>query len=293
MTTTALVLGSGGQTGGAWQLGILAGLQDAGVDVTDADVVIGTSAGSVVGAQLRAGVPVDRLYADQLAPPTSELAARLGLRFRLMLLVAGAISSDAQAFRRRVGARALRAKTIPADRRRAVVATRLPSDTWTDRSLRIVTIDAATGEDVVFDRDTGVSLVDAVAASCAVPTVWPCTPINGRRFMDGGMRSWVNADLAAGAARIVVLAPMHGGGGRAPQRSRSRKAQGITRSVEEQVAVLRETAAVALVTPDAQASAAMGSNILDPARRKVSAEAGLCQSDRIADEVREVWTLAG
>ncbi|HEY7176937.1 MAG TPA: patatin-like phospholipase family protein, partial [Micromonosporaceae bacterium] len=225
------------------------------------------------------GVPVDRLYADQLAPPTSEIAARLGIRFQLMVFVAGAISSDAQTFRRRVGARALRAKTIPADRRRAVVATRLPADTWPDRSLRIVTVDAETGDDVVFDRDTAVSLVDAVAASCAVPTVWPCAPINGRRFIDGGMRSWVNADLAAGAERIVVLAPMHGGGG-------------FLRPAEEQVAALRETASVALVTPDAQTSAAMGGNILDPARRKVSAEAGLRQSDSVADEIREVWLAA-
>jgi NTE family protein len=279
MTTTALVLGSGGQTGAAWELGILAGLADEGIDLTDADTVVGTSAGSVVGAQIRAGVSVERLYADQLAPPTHEIAARIGVRFWLMVTAAVLRSSDPVRFRQRIGVRALRAKTIPADRRREVVATRLPSRDWPDGRLLIVAVDAVTGTDAVFDRNSGVSLADAVTASCAVPTIWPCTPIGGRRFMDGGLRSWANADLAAGADRVVVLAPMYRGGG-------------PMRPVAEQVAMLRETASVAVVVPDADSAAAMGGNVLDPSRRAPSAEAGRRQASHVAQDVRDVWMPA-
>src|SRR5262245_20371265 len=140
MTTTALVLGSGGQTGAAWELGILAGLADEGIDLTDADTVVGTSAGSVVGAQIRAGVPVEQLYADQLAPPTNEIAARIGVRFYLMVTAAVFRSSDPVRFRQRIGARALRTKTIPADRRREVVATGLPYRSWPERRLVVVAV---------------------------------------------------------------------------------------------------------------------------------------------------------
>ena len=68
---------------------------------------------------------------------------------------------------------------------------------------------ADNGEFVAFEKSSGVSLVDAVAASCAVPGVWPPVTINGRRYIDGGMRSAVNADLAAGYERVVVLAPIN------------------------------------------------------------------------------------
>lgn len=85
---TALVLGAGGPTGVAWELGILAGLADKGVDVTDADTVIGTSAGSAVGAQLTAGLPIEQLYQAQLARATAEIPAKLGARFNLMTAAA-------------------------------------------------------------------------------------------------------------------------------------------------------------------------------------------------------------
>ncbi len=61
---------------------------------------------------------------------------------------------------------------------------------------------------VVFNRESGISLLDAVAASCAVPLVWPAATINGKRYIDGGVRSSANADLATGCGRVVVLAPI-------------------------------------------------------------------------------------
>ena len=88
-----------------------------------------------------------------------------------------------------------------------MIAQRLPSHDWPDRDLRISAIDTATGELVTFDRSSGVGLVDAVAASCAVPGVWPPVTIGDRRYMDGGVGSSVNMALADDCDVVVVLVP--------------------------------------------------------------------------------------
>jgi NTE family protein len=88
-----------------------------------------------------------------------------------------------------------------------VIAARLPAADWPERDLRILAVDAVTGEVVVFTRDSGVRLVDAVAASCAVPGVWPPASIGDHRYVDGGVRSSTNVDLAAGADQILLITP--------------------------------------------------------------------------------------
>jgi NTE family protein len=273
---TALVLGSGGPTGVAWELGILAGLADEDVDVTDADTVIGTSAGSAVGAQLTSGLPIEQLYQAQLVRATAEIPAKLGARFNLMIAAAMLRSPSPQRFRQRVGARALAASTVSEAARHEVIVKRLPSQSWPDRRLLIVAVDATSGEVAVFDRDAGVPLADAVAASCAVPTIWPPARIGDRRFIDGGLRSWANADLAEGADRIVVLAPM-------PQGS------GPMTKVADQVRALARHATVALIVPDRDARVAIGGNVLDPRRRPASARAGRRQGAQAAAIVRAAW----
>ncbi len=135
MTGRALVLGGGGVTGVAWELGILAGLAEAGVDLTGADLVVGTSAGSVVGAQATSGAPVEEFYQRQLQPPTAERAARFGLGLMLKLAAAAIGTRDAQHARAKVGAMALAAQTIPEQDRRAIIESRLPTNEWPQRRL--------------------------------------------------------------------------------------------------------------------------------------------------------------
>ncbi|WBB68719.1 patatin-like phospholipase family protein [Micromonospora sp. WMMD812] len=275
--TRALVLGGGGVTGVAWEWGVLAGLAERGVALADADLVVGTSAGSVVGAQLCSGGPVEESFEAQVAPPRGEVAARLGFAAVARLLWAGGRSRDAVAARARIGAMALAARTPSEASRRAVIESRLPRREWPARRLLVTAVDAHSGEFVVFDAGSGVSLVDAVGASCAVPGVWPPVTIGGRRFVDGGMRSPVNADLASGAERVVVLAPTAAAFGPMPRLS-------------AQVAALRAAGArVAVVTPDAAARAAIGRNVLDPARRAAAARAGRTQAAAVADEAAAVW----
>lgn len=274
---SALVLGGGGVTGVAWELGLLAGLVERGVPVTEADLVVGTSAGSVVGARVCSGLPVQRFYEEQLAPPSSEVAARLGFVAVARLVWAGGRTRDAARSRARIGAMALAARAPSEASRRAAFEALLPAREWPQRRLLVTAVDASSGEFVVFDRDSEVSLVDAVGASCAVPGVWPPVTIGARRFVDGGMRSTVNADLADGAGRVLVLAPTSAAIGPMPRLS-------------AQVDGLRAAGSrVSVLTPDAAARTAIGRNVLDPARRAGAARAGRAQAAAVVDEVAALW----
>jgi NTE family protein len=277
--SSALVLGGGGITGIAWEVGLLRGLQEAGVDLTDADTVIGTSAGSVVGAQLTTGTTLADMYAAQLADPAGEIGAVFGkvtmLRYAALVLAPGGDTTK----RRRLGQASVRAArkpgAVPEHERVQVIRERIPTHLWPDRDLRITTVDADTGEFVVLDQHGPADLVQAVASSCAVPLVWPPVTVDGRRYVDGGARSSTNADVAEGADRVVVLAPL--------PRSLSRQ-----HSISNQLARTGATA-TAVVSPDAASIAAIGRNVLDPAQRQASARAGYAQAADVLDEVRAAW----
>jgi NTE family protein len=277
---TALVLGGGGITGIAWEIGVLAGLAEAGVDLTGADFIVGTSAGSVVGAQVAGGAELGAMYDRQLLPATGETAARLNratlAQFGWAML---RTRGNHAAFRSRLGSLALAAEkaglTPPEQERLDVIGERLVSSEWPERPYVCTAVDAESGEFRTFDRDSGVPLVSAVAASCAVPGVYPPVSIDGRRYIDGGMRSAANADLAKDYDRLVVLAPIPRG-------------IGPIASVDAQVTGL--VARVAVISPDRHSKAAIGKNVLDPAARAPSARAGRAQAVAVVDQVADVWT---
>ena len=273
----ALVLGGGGLTGIGWEWGMIAGLVAAGIDLTAADLIVGTSAGSVVGAQLAAEADPQERYTFQLRPPDSELTARMRPLTTARWGWAILRSRDARQTGRNLGRVALTTRTVPESVRREVIASRLPVKIWPERALLITAVDADSGERAVFDRNSGVELVDAVAASCAVPGVWPPVTIDGRRYIDGGVRSAANADLAADAGVVVILAPIVRGFGP------------IT-SVARQAAALRTRARVEVVQPDAAALRAIGHNVLDPSRRPGAARAGRAQAAAEAARIREAWS---
>ncbi len=276
----ALVLGGGGIAGIAWEIGLLAGLAEAGVDVRDADLVVGTSAGSIVGTLLRTGHDLEELYAAQLGPvPPTERAVRFdGAEFFASFAAALAGVTDQQEARARIGALALRAETMPESERRSVIGGRIGSPDWPARALVVTVVDTADGEFLAVDSHTGFPLLDAVAASCAVPAVYPPITIGGRRFMDGGMRSATNADLAAGYDPVLVVAPMAGIAG-----------SPLGPTLDDELATLRRDGQAHLVLADDAAVQAFGTNPLDPAVREPCARAGRAQAGRVAEEVRAAW----
>jgi NTE family protein len=263
----ALVLGGGGVAGIAWITGLLTGLADAGQDVTGADVLIGTSAGAAVAAQLGSGLPLEELFTRQADPARQarEIPADidlLAMSAQMAEFMAGVTGQDEA--RQRLGAWALAAQTVPEAARRAAIESRLPVHDWPQRRLLLTAVDAQTGEPRIFDNDAGVSLVDAVAASCAVPGIWPPATIDGRRYIDGGFRSLDNADLAAGSARVTIVSPM----GFDPPFP-------VPVPLREVVTQLVAGGSeVTVLVPDEPSREAMGANPLDPATRTPAAQAG-------------------
>lgn len=280
MGSRALVLGGGGITGIAWELGMLTGLAERGVDLGQADLVVGTSAGAVVAVQLLAGLDLEQRYAAQLKPPGDEKKPRIPHLYLTRLVWTTVRAPDPAEFRVRMGRMALAARTpSEAERRAEVVQWVGGVHPWPERRLVITSVDAESGEFVTFDAASGVELVDAVAASACTPGVRPPATVRGRRHIDGGMRSAANVDLAAGHEQVVVLAPVTRGGGPMP-------------AAEDQVTALGADARVVLISPDEDARRSMGSsprNMLDPARRPAVARAGRAQAAKAAERVADVW----
>jgi len=277
----ALVLAGGGVAGIAWELGVLRGIQetDAGLAqrVIGADLVIGTSAGSAVAAQVTSGVELDGLYAAQLSEESAEIEVELDMN-ELLERFAAAVAgvTDARAIQQAIGGLALSAATVPESERLAAVAARLPVPVWPDRAVLLPAVDAETGEAVIFTRDSGVALVDAVAASCAVPGVWPPVTIAGRRYIDGGVRSITNADLAAGSDRILVITPALEG-----------QAEPFG-GLDEEIEGLRPGQTL-VVYADEASVAAFGTNPLSPLTRPPAARAGRAVGLAHAAEVAAFW----
>src|SRR5215468_124390 len=225
----ALVLGGGGAAGNAWEIGVIAGLAEAGLDMTQAaDLVVGTSAGATAAAQVRSGIPPAELLASVLSPPVQPVGQNrerppslpMATVFERMRAI-GAAATSAADLQRAMGAFGLESDSIlepGAGQRRATVAARLPRPEWPDKPMIIVAIDAHTGELAAYDRDSGVDLVDAVTASTALPGLVPTHSINGTHYINGGVRSGENADLASGYANVVVLSPFGGRSQTSPER---------------------------------------------------------------------------
>ena len=278
---TALVLAGGGVAGVAWELGVLRGIADADPALADrilaADLVVGTSAGASVAVQITSGVPLDERYAAQLHPDSAEIEVDvdMGKLFAEFGAVLAGASGPADAGRR-LGALALAASTVdPADRL-AAIAARLPVKRWPDRRVLLSAVDAETGELAVFTRESGVDVVEAVAASCAVPGVWPPVTINGRRYIDGGVRSPTNADLAAGADRLLVIRPVP---------------EDAPEPWGDLAAEIAGAApgAVYVINADQASVEAFGANPLSPTTRAPSARAGRAVGAAQAARVAAAW----
>lgn len=286
MTTRALVLGGGGSSGNAWLIGVVGGLAEAGLDVTAADLVIGTSAGATAAAQLTGGSPVALLHAVLDTPvPQRPAAERPSARpvtdqlERTARIIATA--TGPADMRRRLGAAAIELADASGeswrDRWRATVAARLPGPAWPAQDLLVTAVDAASGEPVGFDRESAVDLVDAVAASCSSG---PAYRIGERSYIDGGYRANAdNADLAAGHDRVLVLSPFSG-------RSRAPAAWGL--DLATQTAGLRAAGSrVEAVVPDDERL--FGAHAMDLSLRPAAARAGRDLASAVVDRLGAFW----
>ena len=291
----ALVLSGGGSVGIAWQTGIAAGLKRRGVDLTDADFIVGTSAGSAVGAQLalgrdleeqvtRYGESTERVGGD----PTSTGSGGSGMAERMakfMEIMMNGADQDPEERRRAIGRFALEAEAMPEDQFVGVFRY-LAGEQWPDR-YSCTAVDAESGEFKVWNASEKVELDRAVASSCCVPGLFSPITINGRRYMDGGMRSGANADLAVGYDVVLFVTLMTGD--RMPRATRGslgcwRRPRLSARSSRTRAPESRPS------VPMPAAPETMGMNLMDASIAPKAALDGVRQGEEIAKAVAGYWT---
>ena len=297
MSERALVLGGGGASGNAWSIGVITGLFDAGLDVTEADLIIGTSAGSTVAAQITSTTRPTELLAAILAAvpqprtgPAGSDAGRapIGPAANHMERTGAIIAAakDAADMRRRMGAAALEmdgASDGSAQAQwRATVAARLPSQRWPQQPMLITAVDADTGEPVVFDRHSGVELADAVAAS------WPmasASPLQYRRQPIHRRRLPSRRECRSGSR-------IRAGAGNFTTRRQNTETVRLGTHLAAQADELRARGSrVETIFPDSDSQNALGvgMNMMDLSTRPPAARAGYDQGRALAGQLTEFW----
>jgi NTE family protein len=261
---------------------VLKGLRDSGVDLTGANLIVGTSAGAIVGANVCLGRDLEELFAEQLMPPenttTRDVSALLRARAALERSADGQRAAFDPAMLVKLGELAVRAPTESEESRLATVSSYLPPvPAWPERPLLITALDIATGALVIWTKDTEASLVQAVASSCAAPMIAPPTTIGGHRYMDAGPRSGTSAHLAAKHDFVIVLAVARPGAPLGPLETESNDLRAGGSRVE-------------IVVPDGGAALAIFPNVLDPTKRAAAAEAGANQGRALAAAARD-WPV--
>ena len=276
-STRAVVLGGGGVTGIAWEIGVIAGLREAGVDLGVADALFGTSAGSFAAVLIASAQDIEKKYAAQFEPDPTEVPAHISPD--VMAMYSAAVSAhygQAVPLAKAYAEIARTSKTIGADVRLGVVRARLGVASWPSDRLHLTALDADTGELVVLDSSSGLTLTEAAAATGAVPGIWPMVSAGGRDWIDGGMISAANVQLGEGFDRVIVIAP-------------SATSMNGFDDVEAAAAKLRDKSEVIVIIPDAPTLEAIGPNVFDPARRGAAAEAGRRQASEAAADVIRQW----
>ena len=296
MTTRALVLGGGGPVGIAWECGLIAGFAEQGVDLGQADFILGTSAGSFVGAKLALGADARTLADPILAEAGLSVesgARRSGGRpapdlTKLMQLMGDAAAGvrNPTEVRAEIGAFALAADTPSEEEFIASFGrsfANLPRFAWPEKDFACTAVDAEDGSFRLWTKAAGVGVTRAVASSCSVPGVFPPITLDGRRYIDGGMRSATNADMAAGYDVVVLIALRLGAGG-------GPVAERLAATVDQEVQTLQDGGAtVVVVSPDEASVDAFGPNLMDSRARPAAAQAGLAQGRAEAEVLKGFW----
>lgn len=289
--TRALVLGGGGPVGIGWEAGLLVGLTGAGMEVARTDAVVGTSAGSVVGFTLASGG--DLTEATKLVGAATETQGADPVETDLEVLMAtlAEAASDpdgAEAARARLGRVALAASTISEERWLAMFGGFAGAE-WPD-AFACTAVAADDGAFQVWDQKSNVDAQLGIASSCAVPGIFPPVTINGRRWMDGGVRDILNADVAAGHDAVLVVSCTLL---EIPEEFAIPGLNAVMAATRSQLDRLRSDGSkVETIVPDEQMLeiSGWGLNLMDFTRAKSAYKAGVKQGETEAARLGSFWS---
>lgn len=269
-----LVLGGGGITGIAWEAGVLAGLIDNGIKLNKADKIIGTSAGSFVGAVLANGYDMkDYYYELDERRDENDRASMSSDVYRLWQNAFIVGRDDAEKVGQMMGDIVYtRPSKVDLNERKQAIRQRLGDVEWKD-NLEITAINAKTGVTGTFNSQSGITLEEAVTASGAVSGIWPHIRLNDNDWIDGGMISPTNAMLAEGAKSIIILAPLADGLSMMP-------------SAYDDAEKLSAHSQVLVISPDSDSQAEIGDNIYNPNNILNIGNTGYQQGQALAQEIR-------
>jgi len=284
--TRALVLGGGGAVGVGWQAGLLTGLRGAGVDLAGAQAIVGTSAGALVGALLSSGREVTDALTSlaSLGQSIDPDSLATGDEAFLSAMHQASLAADPQEALRAIGRAATGAKTLAEDIYLGLFGT-LDGTVW-PAGFRCTAIDTETGDLVVWDEGSGVPLPRAVASSCAVPVLFPTVTIKGRRYMDGGILSHLNA-VATPPTDVLVVLSCHPLGSKGDGGGGSLSAS-VTPDAE--LAPLRETRRLVAVEPDFS-DIEVPANMMDPGLAIQAFQIGKRQAAVTAPAIQAAWNF--
>lgn len=282
----ALVLGGGGVVGNAWEVGLVCGLAQAGVDLRSADTIVGTSAGSIVGTRLAAGEdlsqPVTTDVADRELPFPADGPdlAVLGELFPAWA------SQDVVTpeFCQRIGGLALKARTAAAEEWIAAIGEGLGIDAWPEADLRLIAVDVDSGERVVLCPNDEIGLHQAAAASCSVPGLFPVIEAGGHRLTDGGLHSGTSADvlLVDEPGVAVIVAPIVSG--------TAAFGDLASRCLDAEIASLKAAGwQVLRILPTPPEKSIFGPDLMDAERADAARDAGVERGEIVAGLLKNFW----
>lgn len=288
MAGKAFVLGGGGTLGIAWETGLLAGLESMGVKLSGADLYLGTSAGSIVGSTIARGVAANTMAEMQIAAASQQARAQASapagpppdlskvMAFFLRMPETGEPSIE---LRREIGEVSRTSATPSEEQMLAQFAAIGVSGDW-PKNFACTAVDAESGEFKVWRESDRVDFAHAVASSCSVPGIYPPIAIKDRLWMDGGMRSGVNADVAAGHDKVLIVAVI-------PAAIAEQRMVGRVKAEAE--AITKAGGKYELIYPDPATMEAFGPNLMDPSRRVQLIEQGMRQGKYIGAKVKAFW----
>ena len=292
---SALVLGGGGPVGEAWESGVIVGLTEKGIDLSRVDLIIGTSAGAIVGARLASRMPpaafINAALTRPDGPPPRQRPDQTSFsRPPDLSFLAGKLQEmdtgkgSQQSIRAEIGEWAQKVRPVVSESQFvASYHRRFPEKEWPGRAYECISVEAADGSLRVWSRSSGVPLAVAVASSCALPGVFAPVTINGHRYMDGGVRSVTNADLARGCKTALVLAPTMG--------LNDALAKSFTRPLDGELRTLRDSGCkVELIVPDTASLEAFGATLGDENHRAPAVNAGRIEGRNKAGEIAKLWS---